>query len=91
MADFYLYVKFYHEENRDKPESQRITMLLTVGFIELVQKIWQRYLCPQLLENEILPEYMRRSTTVMFTLNSVYRMGDKPILRKGKGKGRILI
>ena len=81
MGDFYLYAKGFYEEKRNISVSEKITMLLAVGFVELVQKIWRRYLCPQLLENEVLPEYLHWSTKVMFSLNSVYRMGDKPILR----------
>jgi len=56
MGEFYLYFRDFYNPDFAIPVSEKITMLVACGFVELVQKIWRRYLCPQILEqNENLP------------------------------------
>ena len=46
--------------------SEKAKMLVACGFVELVQKLWRRYLSPQLLEkNDDLPNYIFMSMDVI--------------------------
>jgi len=53
-----------HEETSQR-QTKLIDLLLYCEFVELVQLIWRRYLCPQLLEQKHrFPQHIRSSLDV---------------------------